>query len=484
MANILLCEINRMKEIMGLSLLSEGIDDLVKKLLGVSDESAESIAKSADDVGSEFSTALKQIVGGAGTYDDLLSYVSKQGGSIKSVDNIVTFVKSQPELLKKIATSSDVIMKDAAQSIIQRSSVKTLLEKDLIENIEGIILYTVDESDAAIISKMIDDTLVILNRYSNNSDITDLIKKLKDKKSVVNNMKSEIPEVQVKTTTSFTPSSVASSFIENLAYGNKSFVQMTDGGPMSGWKIHIYGEDVSDSAYLITKLDDYLKSNNSAYKIATDNFYKSAKGTKQEGKGLTIYIPYDIVKNGKQKEFFDDIESKISDYTKSGTISGDKSYNSKIHYRYEYNQPFDALPEGGVTNSDVGKYYVDNQGDYMSGTGTVQPDLFGRIPTTDISQTASKEGTTVTYDMLKGNRISNKSFTDDKINWNSISNAKNLEDYNKLIAQAIQTGDYQYISRGGFENFGIDNFRDYLMNNISVVNELDPSIGRWSVNFK
>ena len=86
--------------------------------------------------------------------------------------------------------------------------------------------------------------------------------------------------------------------------------------------------------------------------------------------------------------------------------------------------------------------------------------------------------------MLKGNRISNKSFTDDKINWNSISNAKNLEDYNKLIAQAIQTGDYQYISRGGFENFGIDNFRDYLMNNISVVNELDPSIGRWSVNFK
>ena len=196
MANILLCEINRMKEIMGLSLLSEGIDDLVKKLLGYSDESAQSIAKSADEAGSEFSTALKQIVGGAGTYDDLLSYVSKQGGSVKSVDDIVSFVKSQPELLKKIATSSDAIMKDAAQSIIKKSSITTLLEKDLIENIEGIILYTVDESDAAMMSKMIDDTLVILNRYSSNADVSDLIKKLKDKKSVVNNMKST-PSVKV-----------------------------------------------------------------------------------------------------------------------------------------------------------------------------------------------------------------------------------------------------------------------------------------------
>ena len=65
-----------------------------------------------------------------------------------------------------------------------------------------------------------------------------------------------------------------------------------------------------------------------------------------------------------------------------------------------------------------------------------------------------------------------------------VSNAKNMNDYNKLIAQAIHFGDYQYISRGGFEKFGIDNFRDYLMNNISTVNELDPNIGIWSVVFK
>ena len=40
------------------------------------------------------------------------------------------------------------------------------------------------------------------------------------------------------------------------------------------------------------------------------------------------------------------------------------------------------------------------------------------------------------------------------------------------------------ISKSGFERYGIDNFREYLINNISKVNDVDPSIGRWSVNFK
>ena len=40
------------------------------------------------------------------------------------------------------------------------------------------------------------------------------------------------------------------------------------------------------------------------------------------------------------------------------------------------------------------------------------------------------------------------------------------------------------ISRGGFEKFGIPNFREYLKNNISKINEVDPLTGRWSVIFK
>ena len=132
--------------------------------------------------------ALKQIVGGTGSYDDIISYVSKKNGSVKSVDDIATFIKSDPELLKVIAMSSDVILKNAAQDIIKNSEVTTLLSKDLIDHIEGIILYVVDVDESALITKMTDDTLLVLNRYRSNSDILVIIKKLEDKKSIINNM--------------------------------------------------------------------------------------------------------------------------------------------------------------------------------------------------------------------------------------------------------------------------------------------------------
>ena len=86
--------------------------------------------------------------------------------------------------------------------------------------------------------------------------------------------------------------------------------------------------------------------------------------------------------------------------------------------------------------------------------------------------------------LLNGQRISNNSFNNSNIDWSNITNAKNMDDYNKFIANAIQTGDYSKISKSGFERYGIDNFREYLINNISKVNDVDPSIGRWSVNFK
>lgn len=92
--------------------------------------------------------------------------------------------------------------------------------------------------------------------------------------------------------------------------------------------------------------------------------------------------------------------------------------------------------------------------------------------------------------MFAKQRVSNRwyGFTDPayagKIDWAKISNAKNMNDYNKVIAKAIKTGDYSYVSRGGFEKFGISDFREYLKNNISQVNEVIPETGRWSVTFK
>jgi hypothetical protein len=466
---------------MGLSLLTEGWDDLVKKVLGVSDEGATTIKNVADQT-DELSSSLKSVVGGTGSYDDILAYVGgKISKSSPTVDEIATYIKSDKNLLEKLALGSDAIMKKAAQDVFAKADIKNILTPNSYDYVNSLFAVNLSTNNKSFIESFIDDAISVLKRKEGvNNDLDDLIKKLQERKKIVQNF--EVSDVVPKTTTSnFTPSSIASDFLQNFAYSNKSFIQMTNGSPMSGWKIHIYGEGVDDSAYLITKLDDFMKESNAAYKIATDSFYKGSEGTIQKGKAMTIYIPYDIVKNNKQKEFFDGISSKISDYTKSGSISGDKSYDGKLHYRYEYNQPFDALPEGGVAIPDASKYYVSNEGDYLSGTGNLQPDLFDRV-STDVKQVSSN--VTTNKNLLSGNRISNRSFSDSEINWDKISNATNLNDYNKLIANAINTGDYSYISRGGFEKYGIDNFREYLMNNIEKVNELDAPTGRWSVNFK
>jgi hypothetical protein len=97
-------------------------------------------------------------------------------------------------------------------------------------------------------------------------------------------------------------------------------------------------------------------------------------------------------------------------------------------------------------------------------------------------------------DWFTGKRISNRLFVQGQwlngVDFSKISGSKNMDDYNKIIARAIdalQKGDdsmLQYVSRGGFESFGIPNFRDYLRSNISKINEVVPETGRWSVIFK
>ena len=54
------------------------------------------------------------------------------------------------------------------------------------------------------------------------------------------------------------------------------------------------------------------------------------------------------------------------------------------------------------------------------------------------------------------------------IDFSQITNAKTADELNKLIANALKTGDYSMISRGGFEKFGISNFREFLQKSINL----------------
>jgi hypothetical protein len=69
----------------------------------------------------------------------------------------------------------------------------------------------------------------------------------------------------------------------------------------------------------------------------------------------------------------------------------------------------------------------------------------------------------VTPQNVSNNRLTSIIGDTSKIDWSKVTNSKNIEDYSKLIDTAIETNNYSMISRGGFEEYGIPNFRTHIM---------------------
>lgn len=221
---------------------------------------------------------------------------------------------------------------------------------------------------------------------------------------------------------------------------------------VGGWKFHIFAEELKDMVFLKEKLWPIARKWNAEAKVGgtwqlNSDFFK--KGGVQHGKqGVTMYIPVEVVNNGLQKQMLSDIETAISGYKKGGTIQGDKIITPAIHYRYDFLGP---VPREGIPRKYAGTdgMYRENDG------GTYKPedvpDIFD-LPPVSI-QTPPQKNT---------NFISNVFGDDSLIDWSKITNAKNSNDYNSLIKKALDTGDFGYISRGGFEKYGISDFRQYL----------------------
>jgi hypothetical protein len=481
-------EIDRISKLMNINLINEGIDDIIKKLLGVSDESTQTILKGNSDELGQYSSSLKSIVGGSGkgTISDIVSFLSKEGlGSTD--DAIATWIKSQPEIMSQIARSSDNIMKQASQIVFGKLKLANIFDQESIDAINELLTISLNKNRVDTIIKEIDDVLSTLRGLrgrGSNTNIEDLIKQFEDRKRLIQNYKSSINSpVNIKQIDNSDPQS----YLDNLSkeelegklgsYSWKNIGYNQD--LMSGWKFHVFGEDVKDAVFLQDVLKPVIDKYRCSAKIGGTGQISSdafKPGQVQYGKqGATIYIPPDVINSGRQQEMLSDIKNALSGYKKGGTISGDQALTPSIHYRYELLGP---APKEGIDLSTYRNMYSPNQDGGVYKPNDVE-DLFSIKPTN-----TNKVISNTTENLLKGNRISNRSFGDSDIDWSKVTNAKNMNDYNKLISQAIQTGNYQSISRGGFEKFGIANFRDYLMNNISTVNELDPNIGRWSVTFK
>lgn len=192
----------------------------------------------------------------------------------------------------------------------------------------------------------------------------------KDFKNVENIILGEY-ETNIKSQwTDYEMTEIANSYNEHAIDETDYFYLSTVQPNYSGWKFYIYAENTTDVIDLLILVGDYLKNSGVVFKASTKkNFDAGVK------KGIIIYLPYSMVIDKKQKEFIDAINSEITNYTKTGTIDGTKSYNGKIFYSYEFNKKFDRLPKDGVKYDVLSKYYVPNLGgDYMK--NIKQSDLF------------------------------------------------------------------------------------------------------------
>ena len=142
-------------------------------------------------------------------------------------------------------------------------------------------------------------------------------------------------------------------------------------GNMSGWKVHIFGETVEDTAIIVNRVEPILQKWGVHGKVANDLMTQSINTGIQKGKASTLYIPPEIIKNGQTKQFIDDVSSALGSYNKTGKIYGDKSIDGTLHYRYELSSPIDVT--NGVSMGEYRNLYKANDGNFnIKGN----PDLF------------------------------------------------------------------------------------------------------------
>jgi hypothetical protein len=161
--------------------------------------------------------------------------------------------------------------------------------------------------------------------------------------------------------------------LDNSSFSKAWLYFGTNPNKYSGWKFHVYGEDLYDSAYLYDKLLPVTQKWGAYAKVGVGAEF--LPGTVQWGKkGATIYIPPEVIKNGKQTELLSDIQSAIGGYNKKGTIQGDKSITDNITYRYELSG---EIPYGeGINYNQYKEMYTSNTGGSYKPNNV--PDLFGQ----------------------------------------------------------------------------------------------------------
>lgn len=436
LTNKLINEIYRIKEIINLfdnkTLIKESIaDELVEMISKFISKSSDELITLGVKNPEELKTLLKNFPT-ANVLDQtsiLKTLISGLGDTI-----IKNIAKSA---IDDVTTGVGKVMDDRIKQYIELYKKGTMTYDD--------VLWAIKDDMTALTSKSSDELISLKNSLSDAANTK--------AKNSLDNIKTNVNGSQIK-------SSNPQSYLDNLSnaeleakLGSYSWKNLGYNQELySGWKFHIFGEDIKDAVYLQDALKPVIDKYKPAAKVG-GTYQQTADAFKPGGvqygkQGVTIYIPPDVINAGRQQEMLADIQSALSGYNKGGTISGDQAITPNIHYRYELMGP---IPKGGIDYGTYGKMYSTNTG------GSYKPSDVDDIFTTKVS-----DNVTSSPKIVSNGFLTNKFGDTSKINWDVITNAKNMTDYDVIINDAMRTGDFSKISRSGFEEYGIPNFREYL----------------------
>lgn len=142
---------------------------------------------------------------------------------------------------------------------------------------------------------------------------------------------------------------------------------MADVFPISGWKFHIYGTNVDDSYKVGVALESIITKYKLGMKIAAERNIQAGIGNPKHpnyGKIATIYLVPELFRKKLVISLLEEMKTALLkiNYTKEGTISGDRKITGNIHYRYELSKPIDCTT--GLTYSEYINLYQSNRGEY------------------------------------------------------------------------------------------------------------------------
>jgi hypothetical protein len=165
---------------MGVQLINEGWDDIIKAILGISDDGGKKITQDIGDDVSKLSSELSRI--GGNSLSDVTSYLSKQG--LNTDDSIINWIKGQPEIIDQMAKSSDQIMKQAIENVYANLKSNQIIPQGELEYLGDILSYGIEDPRLSLseLTNYVSELRRIQDgKISDNPYLGDLIKQLDDK---------------------------------------------------------------------------------------------------------------------------------------------------------------------------------------------------------------------------------------------------------------------------------------------------------------